>query len=293
LRAKLARATAGEEGSEPMRFHVVHESLYRYSAPVEFTPHLLRLNPRPEGVSVLSRDLTVTPQPVESVDFVDGYGNRLTRVAFAGFSSELRIVSRFSLDTLSGGGPPGDAGLLARLPWRPVADGLEPYRGIGDVEEPVQAFAQEVAARASYRPEIFFPTLCRTIFEAMDRGLRFEGAAQSAATTLALRSGACRDLTVLFLAACRSLGIPARFVSGYQARAQTPDGQRHLHAWAEVFRPGLGWAGWDPMHGVPVGDGHVALCAAPEQAATMPVEGAYYGPARTATLDTSVRIATE
>jgi transglutaminase-like putative cysteine protease len=65
-----------------------------------------------------------------------------------------------------------------------------------------------------------------------------------------------------------------------------------LHAWAEVFVPGAGWSAWDPTHGVPVTDGHVALCAAPDQADTMPVEGSYYGPARTATLDFSVRIAT-
>jgi transglutaminase-like putative cysteine protease len=127
----------------------------------------------------------------------------------------------------------------------------------------------------------------------MDRRVRVEGAAQSPVTTLTTRSGACRDLTVLFLAVCRSLGMASRFVSGYQAAAQTPDGQRHLHAWAEVFLPGHGWSGWDPMHGVKVADGHVALCAAPDQAETMPIEGGFYGPAQMATLDFSVRIATE
>ena len=81
---------------------------------------------------------------------------------------------------------------------------------------------------------------------------------------------------MLFLAACRSLGLPARFVSGYQAHAETPDGRRHLHAWAQARLPGLGWRGYDPTHGLAVADGHVALCAAPEQGATMPVEGGYW-----------------
>jgi transglutaminase-like putative cysteine protease len=98
----------------------------------------------------------------------------------------------------------------------------------------------------------------------------------------------------LFLAACRCQGLAARFVSGYQAQAQTPDGQRHLHAWAEVFLPGAGFHGWDPMHGVRVGAGHVALCAAPDQAATMPIEGGFFfqGATVNSTLDHSVRIST-
>jgi transglutaminase-like putative cysteine protease len=110
---------------------------------------------------------------------------------------------------------------------------------------------------------------------------------------LATWRGACRDLTVLFLAVSRSLGLPGRFCSGYQAAADTPDGQRYLHAWPEVFLPGVGWRGWDPTHGVPAGEGHVALCAAPDQAGTMPVVGGYYfGDSITATLDFEVRITT-
>jgi len=139
----------------------------------------------------------------------------------------------------------------------------------------------------------FLDHLCGTLYGRTDRQIRHTGDAQSAAETLATRRGACRDLTVLFLAAVRTLGFAGRFCSGYQAAAQTPDGQRYLHAWPEVFLPGIGWRGWDPTHGVVVGEGHVALCAAPEQAATMPVAGGYYfGDSITATLDFEVRIAT-
>jgi transglutaminase-like putative cysteine protease len=134
--------------------------------------------------------------------------------------------------------------------------------------------------------------LNRTLFARMRHEIRAEGAAWSPERTLFAGGGACRDVTALFMAACRSLGIAARFVSGYQAAADTPDGRRHLHAWPEAFLPGVGWRGFDPTHGLAVTDGHVALCAAPDQAATMPIEGGFYGDAVASTREYDVQIAT-
>ena len=137
----------------------------------------------------------------------------------------------------------------------------------------------------------FLEHLSQTLFSRFERRIRVEGVAQAPARTLAARSGACRDPTVLFMATCRRLRIATRFVCGYQARADTSDGQRHLHAWPEVFVPGLGWRGYDPTHGVPVTDGHVALSAAADQADTMPVEGSFFGSDVTSTLEYRVQIA--
>jgi transglutaminase-like putative cysteine protease len=142
-------------------------------------------------------------------------------------------------------------------------------------------------------PGAFLSALNDDLYSRIDRGIRWEGSALPASMTLATRRGACRDIAVLFMSACRAQGIPARFVSGYQARSQTPDGLRHLHAWAEVYLPGLGWRGFDATHGAVVTDGHVALCAGPEQSVTMPVEGGFMGTAKTSTLDVSVQIATQ
>ncbi len=274
-----------------MRFAVEHETLYRYSASVGFGPHLLRMNPRLDGGRLVSRVLRVTPVPVQWTEVVDDYGNQLTRVAFQGQADALRIESRFELETATAPALPSYAP-LAPLPWPSfIGDGLDAYRA-GEIEPQVRAFADALAWRSGGAPLAFLAALTADLHGDMDRAVRVDGAARSAATTLATRQGACRDITVLFLAACRAQGLPARFVSGYQAKAQTPDGQFYLHAWAEVHLPGFGWRGWDPTHGVVVTDGHVALCAAPDQAATMPVEGGFWGPALTATLDTSVRIET-
>lgn len=275
-----------------MRFVVRHLTEYRYATPVVLSPHLLRLSPRPGAVRVEDHEIAVSPDPSLHVHETDARGNLVTRLHFDGPTPHLRIESRFTLDTEA---PAPRAAPLPALPWSDAAADpeLSGYLGSGAEDDSVAAFAAGLLAEAGGDVGDFLDRLNRDLFTGTDRRIRPQGYAQGPAETLAIRRGACRDLTVLFMAACRSLGIPARFVSGYQAHAETPDGQRHLHAWAEVHLPGQGWRGYDPTHGLPVTDGHVALCAAPDQAGTMPLEGGYYGPPVAATLDYAVEIATD
>ena len=275
-----------------MRFSVCHETHYRYSAPVALAGHVLRFTPRPENTALLTHSLIVDPVPSVRQDLTDRYGNLITQLEFLGLTDHLRIESRFDLEKpvipalACPSSPP--------LPWPSgTGDAMADYLPPEDADESVRAFAAGLASESGWQVLDFLGRLNLTLFTRTDRHIRPQGAAQSPAHTLATGRGACRDLAVLFMAACRSLGIPARFVSGYQAHADTPDGRRHLHAWPEVFLQGLGWSGFDPMHGLPVTDGHVALCAAPDQAATMPVEGGYYGDAVTSTLVYDVRITTK
>jgi transglutaminase-like putative cysteine protease len=275
-----------------VRFVVRHETRYRYSVPVVLAPHVLRLTPRP-GYAMRARTLVVRPEPAERREEIDAFGNPFTRVVFSDAATDaLFIESRFELDTEVPEAPMVTA--LETLPLlRPVPDELASYRPAqNDVEAGVAAFARALAAEVGYVPVAFVDHLCRTIHRRAQKYIRPSGEAQSAAQTVATWRGACRDFTVLFLVAARSLGLPARFCSGYQMAADTPDGRRYLHAWPEVFVPGVGWRGWDPTHGIPVTDGHVALSAAPDQADTMPVVGSYsfIGPSLTSTLDFDLEI---
>ena len=274
-----------------MPYSIRHETLYRYTMPVRLAPHVLRLNPRADGGRILTGGLTVDPAPAARHDLTDRFGNRVTHVSFEGLSDLLRIESRFEIEILAAA-PLRDPGLPG-LPWPSSPhDQLADYRRDGEHDAAVEAFAAALAAECEWAALPFLDHLSQTLFNRLERRIRVEGAAQAPAHTLAIGRGACRDLTVLFMATCRSLGIATRFVSGYQAQADTPDGQRHLHAWPEVFLPGLGWRGFDPTHGIAVTDGHVALCAAPDQADTMPVEGGFYANGVTATLEYHVQIAT-
>ena len=88
----------------------------------------------------------------------------------------------------------------------------------------------------------FLSGLNRGLFETFRHVVRDEGPPNSAEVTLQARSGSCRDLAVLFCAICRTRGIAARFVSGYERAAAFEEG--HMHAWAEVYLPGGGWRGY-------------------------------------------------
>ncbi|MFA5120736.1 transglutaminase domain-containing protein [Zavarzinia sp.] len=274
-----------------MRFSVRHETLYSYSVPIRLAPHVLRMTPRALGTANLRQELIVDPLPWRRSDVLDRFGNPMTLVDFSGDTDRLGIVSHFEVETRAVPRP-ADDGSLPPLPWSPLGGDLAEYLLADDADWTVRAFAIDIANAAGNSAPGFLDLLNRTLFARTDRHIRIEGAAQSPAHTLASARGACRDLSVLFMAACRSQGIPARFVSGYQAEAESVDGRRHLHAWPEVFLPGLGWIGYDPTHGLPVGEGHVALSAAPNQAETMPVEGGFYANGVTATLTYSVTIST-
>src|SRR5262249_17936328 len=103
------------------------------------------------------------------------------------------------------------------------------------------------------------------------------------------RQGACRDLAVLFIDACRCLGIAARFVSGYQ-EGYGSTAKQDLHAWAEVYLPGAGWRGYDPTHGLAVADRHGAVAAAPDPLNAAPVTATYRGDNVTSEMNTQVSV---
>lgn len=270
-----------------------HQTLYRYSAPVTLTTHRLRLTPRPDAGQILSQHIVIEPEPHLVREVADRWGNRITEVEFAGLTSILRIESRFELVTEQPAKPSPSPDLPA-LPWRATAaDDIAAFAAPVDDDPAVRDFAFDLAEASGWVAPAFLAKLNHTLFDRTDRQIRADGAAQSPAHTLASRHGACRDLAVLFMAACQSLGITSRFVSGYQAKHDSKDGRRHLHAWPEAFLPGAGWLGFDPTHGTPVNDGHVALCAAPSQTATMPLEGGFFGTGITSVLTYDVRIATE
>jgi transglutaminase-like putative cysteine protease len=272
-----------------MRFKVDHLTRYLYDAPVRLGPHRLRLRPREdEGIGVVDHALEIAPAPAGTSQSLDPDGNLVTVVWFEGIATELSVRSRFEVLT----GRTNPYGFLPEpanwpAPYSlPLARRLSPWLTQAEPGDAVRGLADSLRADTRDAFE-FVQVLNQWLHREIAREIREHGAAQSPDETLRLRRGACRDLAVLFIAVCRSQGLAARFVSGYQ-KARDPavppsDGsavRRYMHAWPEVYLPGGGWRGFDPTHGLAIADAHVALAAAAEPADAAPIEGCYYGAAR-------------
>ncbi len=276
-----------------MRFTIRHETLYCYSAQVSFAPHVTRLRPRDDGTQrTVAFALEIEPVPSHTAQALDADGNIIDHHWFLATADRLRIASTIEVETLRSNAFDYIPDVsFDTLPVRYVdgqARALAPYLTRAELDGNVLAFAEAIAADTGSRPVAFLDGLNRAISQRIRNQIRYHGRAQPAAVTLTSGTGACRDLTVLYMEAARALGFAARFVSGY--RRGNLGMRRHLHAWAEVYIPGGGWRGWDPVEGVAIADTHVALAASAVQAGTMPVEGSYYGAGVTTTLSYKIEI---
>ncbi|MCH8193790.1 MAG: transglutaminase family protein [Planctomycetes bacterium] len=277
-----------------MRFFIQHQTRYQYSAPVFLEPHVVRLTPRTGPTQRLHRfDLTIDPVPIGRVDGLDAECNCFTQIWFEGLHAQLTLHAEMEVETWRGD---PFAGLLTdaadRLPLvlsRDLQTRLSPY--LSTVDNPlIETWARKLMDGAGGDTLSFLSRLCSDLYSRVTRVRRMEPGIQPAVTTLESHRGACRDLALLFIEASRSVGIPARFVSGYQRLGDDithPD----LHAWAEVFLPGLGWRGYDAAQGLAVADDHVALAASADPDQTAPVTGSLRGEGKSS-VDFSIKIET-
>ena len=157
---------------------------------------------------------------------------------------------------------------------------LQPYfqrDGLPATVDSVAAqLAQEVYQAVAGETVAFLSELNQRIHQNCEYTIRETGTPLPAGLTWTQKLGSCRDLSVLFMEACRALGLAARFVSGYQEGDSNQD-KGDLHAWAEVYLPGAGWRGYDPTNGIAVADRHVTLVASTLPRYAAPVSGNFQG----------------
>ena len=279
-----------------MFFEISHTTFYRYGEPVFLEPHVLRLRPRSDPFQRLDRfELAVVPQPSGATQILDAENNPATVVWFEGTTDRLEIRTAAAVETLRAN--PFDYLVIApeaqHLPARyPPEDerALGPYRASGP-KNSVTSFALDLAAVSQGDTLGFLAALNGKLYREWGHEVREEGDPYPAEQTLREQRGSCRDLTVLFMAACRSVGLAARFVSGYQEGDPTQE-QRHMHAWPEVFLPGAGWRGYDPTHGLAVADRPVALAASAEPAGAAPSRGSFRGRGSASEMEARIAIHT-
>jgi len=256
-------------------------------------PQQLRFYPRDDGAQrIINHQLNVTPSPVGKNKHLELEGNSVTQVWFEGQTDQFTIDVEMQVETLRHN--PFDFILAPEATVLPIKHEHDhvcarAYLERIDINDAVTAFAAELSLAVNRDTLSFLDHLNRQLFSQFNHMHRDTGAPQSPAYTLQYRSGACRDLAVLFVDCCRAEGIAARFASGYQ-KGDLQSERRHLHAWPEVYLPGGGWRGFDPTHGKPVADSHVTIAAAAHARDTMPVTGSFIGFGATSKLDFSLNI---
>lgn len=265
-----------------MGLQIEHETHYTYRTPVGFGPHRLVLRPR-EGhdLRVEWMDVDVSP-PAHLAWSRDVFGNSVGTLHFDGVASELRIFSRVHVRRMR---PYAHRERdTAVTPWPPVYEPLERavVAAYQELSYPSDRGAVESWV-ARHRPkdaadvEQIVGALNRAVHETLRYERREENGVLMPAETLDRGAGSCRDFATLLLEAARSLGIAARFASGYAESAALAPALASTHAWVEIYLPGHGWRGYDPTAGTVTTSAHVATGLSNDPRGVMPVSGTYYG----------------
>ena len=279
-----------------MRFQVDHLTRYEYSRAVYLEPHIIRLRPRSDCFQRLLRyQLQIEPRPVVVSELLDAEGNTVAQAWFSDTTDKLELKVSFEVETLR----PNPFDYLAiGVEQVPILypEGLQTLLAASLDSKPapdsqVARFAESLAEGVNRQVLPFLSELSLQLNQQFDVPIREVGDPQPAERTLQERRGACRDLAVLFVECCRSLGIAARFVSGYQQGDREAE-RRYMHAWAEVFIPGGGWRGYDPTHGLAIADGYVAVAASARPTMAAPTSGSFRGTGVTSRMHTELSIHT-
>jgi transglutaminase-like putative cysteine protease len=276
-------------------FQIHHQLRYRYERPVFLEPHTLRLTPRQErGQQLRRHQLQIEAAASGRTAVLEPEGGEAEVLWFNEPRQELTITVDSLVETRRCN--PFDWILtepaLERLPLRyspELARALQPCLA-GPIDPLVADWARQRAAEVERRSTALLMHLADRIHHEFHHVGRPDGAPLAAAETLRSRTGACRDTAVLYVEACRSLGLAARFVSGYSMHHPPEVSEHELHAWAEVYIPGGGWRAYDPSLGLAVADGHVALTAAADPRFAAPLSGTYRGTAVASSMEYTVRL---
>lgn len=276
-------------------YQITHETDYLYAVPVSQSQQLLHLRPRPLPYQkLLQHELHITPQPSRENATVDYFGNPCTFLEFVRPHLRLSVSAETRIEVLAREG----CDFAASPAWEQVAEScLYTGRPVSEELMAALAFRQEspfVRIKhlfSDYAMDCFTPE--RPLLEAanalmlkINEEFIFDVEATQIATPLTHvleeKRGVCQDFAHLMLACLRSLGLPARYISGYLL-TQPPPGQERLigadasHAWVAVYCPEHGWVEFDPTNAVLPGTQHITLAWGRDFSDVSPLRGIILG----------------
>ena len=254
-----------------MRIRISHLTSYRYEAPATSVIQMLRLTPRNHDGQYVARWRIDVSTDCRLDQHQDAFGNITHAFTAEGPLRELAVTVEGEVETRDTQGIV--RGAVERFP--PSLYLRETALTSPDADIAGFAAASRDAAGGNVL-NLLHLTLER-LHDDMTYDTDPTHAATTAAEAFALRRGVCQDLAHVFIAAARSLGVPARYVGGYFHRNDGVTDQEAGHAWAEAFVPELGWVAFDPANGFCATDAHVRVAVGLDYLGAAPFRGTRYG----------------
>jgi transglutaminase-like putative cysteine protease len=274
---------------------VRHETVYTYGAPVELAHHIAFLRPRDDGPQrLLDFALEVDPPPARLAHETDAFGNTRTLFSLHAPHGALRVTATSRVRLASPVAPePGPDAPAAREHWRYLA-GRAPDSAAGHVfASPLVPLADELRdwALPSFPPGRPLADGATELMQRLHDGFEYDPESTHVGTPLLeafrQRRGVCQDFAHVMIGALRSLGLAARYVSGYLL-TEPPPGQPRLqgadasHAWVAVALPREDgaepdWLELDPTNACVAGASHVRVAFGRDYGDVTPLRGVIRG----------------
>ena len=263
-----------------------HSTVYRYREPVSLGEHRMMFRPRAShDLRLIRTNLVITPQAAHLRWLHDPFDNSVAVATFEGTTTELHFESTVTLEHFETS--------MLEYPLEDYAR-TYPFRySDEDLPTLVRALAPHYQGESVSKWALQFLDPSETtgtmkILRGLTRGIReqftytrrIEKGVQTPEETLRKQHGSCRDFAVLMMEACRSLGIAARFVSGY---IFVPNSSGHAdggatHAWMQAYLPGAGWIDFDPTNAIIGNRNLIRVAVAWDPNHALPLWGTYSGP---------------
>jgi transglutaminase-like putative cysteine protease len=251
-----------------MRLRITHTTTFRYDVPVSEAYMEMWLTPLDAGGQRCESFRLTTDPHGEVRSYVDRFGNRIRHFDTLNPHDRLLVSARSEVST-----PEVFVDPERELSLLDSFDYLQPTPYAPD-SEAVRTFARDLAVPGDAM------ATARATLQAAHAALAYVPGSTTVKTAadeaLQAGQGVCQDFTHLMIAACRVLGLPARYVSGY-VFAPRRGTAAASHAWTDVFVQGHGWLSLDPTHGSPQTDHYVRLATGRDYSDVPPTRGVYKG----------------
>ena len=295
-----------------MIYKVTHTTKYEYNAPVSYCQNIATLRPRPSlGQDLLEYNIQVDPEPAELSERIDFFGNYITRFAIQTEHKVLTVTTKslvkreysklyesfqtekcrsITLEQALLGLRSTDTEVLAAKQY--ILESIFIRR----VDESISDYAKISFQKNRSVFDAAFELMQR-IYTDFDFVSGFTSISTPIAEVMKEKKGVCQDFAQIAIACIRSVGLPARYISGYIETIPAPGKEKLVgadasHAWFSIFIPGFGWVDFDPTNNQIPKDQHIVVGWGRDYYDVPPLKGVVFG-SGTSTLKVAVDIRPE